>query len=556
MSLEQIADRIIETDVLVMGGGIAGCSASAKAAEHGLNVTLVEKAKPERSGSASLGISGIGMFPRDGLTALDLVQRWGGWQTFMSGGGRYSNPNTTYKLYCNSFWALEELEKFGIPMKETGDDYCWVPTHISSERVGLRVPWQDVKPLMAKAARERGVNVLERTMIVDLLTNKGTVVGATAINTRTGEFTVIKAKATIISTGEFTRCYDPETPLPWKYKFEYHLCPATISGDGWAAAYRAGAELTNMYNTGMGFRIRDDLTMPYGFFPNNEGLPMRTFTWNGQEVMNPNTGRYTELERKGLTPIYHSLEHIPDDWHKRIEVGLIDQRMISIKIAEDRGFNPKTHRYELMANRAYNFGAPAGIYIDEDFKTSLNGLYAVGNSAAGFQGCGPATIGGMLLGISLPTAINESREPVVDENQVESQKQIALAPLAVKDGTPPMELECAIRHICERYVGQFKSEGKLGEGLRRLGSLRRVFLPQLMAKNPHYLMRCLEVRNIMDLAEVHLHDCLERKETRGGFIRIDYPEKDSSLDTHVTTYHRAEDGKMMPGVREMPELKA
>ena len=96
---------------------------------------------------------------------------------------------------------------------------------------------------------------------------------------------------------------------------------------------------------------------------------------------------------------------------------------------------------------------------------------------------------------------------------MESQKQAALAPLAVKDGTEPMELECAIRYICEEYAGMLKSEGKLREGLRRLGSLRRVFLPKLMATNPHYLMRCLEVRNIMDMAEVHLQACLERKET-------------------------------------------
>ena len=63
MSLEQIADKVIETDVLIIGGGIAGCPTAAKAADHGLKVTLIEKAKPERSGSAGQGIDHYGVFP-------------------------------------------------------------------------------------------------------------------------------------------------------------------------------------------------------------------------------------------------------------------------------------------------------------------------------------------------------------------------------------------------------------------------------------------------------------------------------------------------------------
>ena len=142
---------------------------------------------------------------------------------------------------------------------------------------------------------------------------------------------------------------------------------------------------------------------------------------------------------------------------------------------------------------------------------------------------------------------------MVDEAQVENQKQVALAPLRVKDGTEPMELECAVRYICERYVGQFKSEGKLKEGLRRLGSLRRVFLPKLMAKNPHYLMRCLEVRNIMDLTELHINACLERKETRGMHVRLDYPEQDPALND-MLLYLRKVDGKIKFEMKKPPPL--
>jgi len=563
MTLEQIADKVVETDVLIVGGGIAGCPLAAKAAEHGLNVTLVEKSKTDRSGSSGQGIDHYGIFPREGMTVLELVKIWQRAHTSANGEGRWGDPNVMYKYYDNAFWGLEELEKLGVTMRWTDGEYYWMPHRgpgmdsSVSLKLGLRVHWMNVKPQMAEAARKRGANVLERTMIIDLLTNKGKVVGATAVNTRTGEFIVIKAKATVIATGIFARCYDPETPLPWKYKFRYHWCPATVSGDGWAMSWRAGADLANMDITGWGFRIRDDLNISFGNFPINDGIPSRQFSWNGE------TGRgrgargaigYAETEKNGFTPIYNSLEHLPDDFHKRIEVAFVDERLVSFKVAEDRGFNPKTHWYEIMPNKPYNFVAVPGIYTNEDFEATLKGLYAIGDCAVGLHSCGEAAVGGLLVGDSIHTFVSEAGEPAVDLAQVESQKQIALAPLAVKDGTEPIELESAIRYICERYVSQFKSEGKLREGLRRLGTLRRVFLPKLTARNPHELMRALEVRNIMDLAELHLQACLERRETRGSHIRLDYPERDPSRD-NMLTHQRMEGGKAVLEIKEAPDIK-
>jgi len=557
MSLEKIADKVVETDVLVIGGGIAGCPAAAKAAEHGLRVTLADKSKPERSGSASQGIDHYGAFPR-GITSLEMVKRdqESGMLRGLNGPGRWVNPNISYKIYDKAFWALEELEKLGIPMKWDDGDYYWMPHRFRGIFNGLRVHWQDVKPLMAAAVRKRGVNVLERTMVVDLLTNNGRVAGATAVNTRNGEFIVIKAKAVVIATGAFARCYNPETPLIWKYKLRYHWCPATVSGDGWALAYRAGAELASMDITGWTFRIRDDPTISFGNFTINDGIPSKTLTWDGEELgMRPTASKYAELEQAAKTPLYLTLENLNDDFHKRIEVSYVDERLISFKIAEDRGFNPRSHWYDVMPNKPHNFFGPAsGIHTDEDFQTTLKGLFAVGDCTNGNgNGCGGADTSGLIVGDNLPAFVNEAGETPVDETQVESQRQKALAPFIVKEGTEPMELECAIRYICERYVGQFKSEGKLREGKRRLGSLRRVFLPKLMAKNPHYLMRCLEVRNIMDLTELHIDACFKRKETRGNFIRLDFPEEDASRENMIT-YQRLDNREKLLEIREVPDL--
>ncbi len=537
MALEKLADKIVETDVLVIGGGIAGCPAAAKATEHGLKVTLAEKAKTDRSGSSGQGIDHYaGAFPR-GMTPkefLEATEKIGPRAYY--GGFPWSDPTRIYRQYANGMWAIEELEKLGVTMRWTDGELR--PAHFMFGNPFIRVHWTNVKPEMARGVRKAGVNVLERTMIVDLLTNNGAVVGATAINSRTGEFIIIKAKATVIATAACSRLYNPEQPTSWKYKFRYHWCPASVSGDGWAMAYRAGAELANMEQGNRGYRSRDDLTISWGNV-GNEGINSKMVTWDGEEFV---TKKVADLERQGKDPIYHGLDHLPDDFQKRIEVAYVDERLVSFKIAEDRGFNPRNHWYELIDNRPNQLHCEPGIEADADFKTTMDGLYAIGDCVAGNHDVANAASMGFLLGDTIHTFVNKAAEPVIDEAQVENHKQTALAPLAVKDGTEFMELESAVRYACTRYIGSEKAEGKLREGTRRLGSLRKVFLPQLMAKDYHNLMRCLEVRNIIDVADIHIQACMERKETRSSYIRLDYPQPDPAWE-NLLLYQRLENGK-------------
>jgi len=554
-ALDKIADKIIDTDVMIMGGGIAGCYCAAKAAQHGLQVTLVEKSKTERSGNAAMGIDHYGEVQNDGVTPLEFIKLNDEHSRDLNGDGRFTDPNIAYKYLDKSLWAVEESEKLGITMKWDDGEYYFMPqAWFGGPRLNLRVHWQDIKPDLAKAVRKSGASILERTMVVDLLTNKGKVVGATAINTRTGEFIVIKAKAVVLATGMFSRHYEPEEPLFYKYQMKYHWCPASISGDGYAVAFRAGADMANMDITGWGFRIRDDLTISYGNFDHGDGIRGKWYTWDGEEIHYPTAQVYREIELKGKDPIYVSQSHLPDDYQKRMQVAFVDEKLISFKIAEDRGFDPRTHRYELMENHPLNHILPTGVNVDDDLKSSLEGLYAVGDCSNGSHGCGNASIGGLIVGDNIHKYVSVAGEPVIDEAQAESQKQVALAPLSREKGTEPMELELSTRYICKRYIGMFKNEGRLREGQRRLRSLKREFIPKLIAKTPHYLMRAMEVRNIMDLVELHIAACLVRKETRGQFIRLDYPEKDPSRDSMITI-QRLENGKTTLEIRKVPDLK-
>ena len=555
----QNSNAYLEGDVLVAGAGPAGCCAALKAKEKGLNVILLDKADAEWSGSAGRGI--------------DLLHSLGGCNTAQKAievtqhsYERYydekllADQNVISRLWEKEAWALQELERY-VPLKWYDGDYLWDVRGGPYAGKSLRIPGLKIKPLLAAAVRKAKINLLNHTMLVDLLTNNGRVAGATAVNTRTGEFIVIKAKAAIVATGSACRHYEPELPQS-KYKYKYHHCPSALSGDGVAAAYRAGAELVNMELTEGSVPHTDYCSITRGCLIGVRPVGRRAYTWDGEEIVNEmytmNKRKFAELERKGKTPVYRSLEHLPDELHKRLEVNFIDEGFFNLKLAEDRGFNPRTHRYDVSADKPYPVDSSAvqmpSLAIDGDFMTSLKGLYAIGDAASCVGAVMSATVSGFFVGDTVGDFISEVGESEIDGAQLENQKQAALTPLSVKDGQEPIELECAIRHICERYIGTFKSEGKLNEGIRRLGSLRRVFLPKLMAENPHYLMRCLEARNVMDIAEVHIQACLSRKETRGLFTRLDYPAKDPARDGKLT-YQRLENGKAVLELREAPKLK-
>lgn len=547
---------VVETDVLVIGGGIAGCCAAARAADLGLQVTILEKSHTRRSGCAGQGIDHYESVPRGSVTARKLTERFEEEQRRVNG-DRVGNPNIMHRYFAAQWDTIHGLEDLGVPMKWDDGDYYFFnrADMFTGERYWLRVHWSMVKPILSKAVRDRGVRVLERTMAVDLLTSGDRVVGATAMNTRTGEFMVIKAKAVLMATGQFQRAYNGEEPMSGPYKFRYDGCPAAQSGDGYAMAYRAGADLVNMDINGWMFRCRDDLVVSFGNFEHNDGLPSVYYTWDGTPFPFADAQVYRDLEEQGKTPLYRSLEHLPDDYFKRVELCYVDEKLVDFKFALDRHFDPRRHAFEVTPFKPLSFMASTGIHIEEHFGTRLKGLFAVGDVASPLHSCSVAAGTAFLTANALPAYLKGVKDPELSEDQVKDSRALAYAPCGAGGAdTEPLEVEAAVRYVCERYVGLLRSEGKMREGLRRLDSLRRLAMPRIKANNPHELMRYLEVRNVLDLAEVHVQACLLRRETRGNFMRVDYPDRDPARD-NVLTHQRLENGSHVYELVRVPDLR-
>lgn len=560
MSKTDKKTEVMTGDVLVVGAGPAGCTAALKAKEKGLEVILLDKVDPEWSGSAGRGIDQIhGLSTlKTAKDAIEITQR--SYKQYYDE-PHLANENMIYRLWEKEAWALAELERY-VPLKWYDGDYLWFKMSGPYAGATLRFPGLAIKPALADALRKAKIRVLAHNMLADVLTSDGRVAGATAVSTRTGEFTQIRARAVVIATGSACRHYDPELPTS-KYKYKYHHCPSALSGDGVAAAYRAGAELVNMEMTEGSVPHTDYCTITRGCLIAVRPMQRKEYTWDGEEMLSSLSGTtkkvFAELERQGKTPLYRTFEHLPDLLQKRLEVNYIDEGFVNLKLAQDRGFNPRTHYYDVSRDKPYPVDSSAvqmpSLVIDEDFMTTIPGLYGIGDAASCVGAVMSAIVSGFYVGDTVGDFITGLPEPSVDEAQAEELKEAAITPLGVRgDGQEPIEFECSVRQICERYIGIFKSEGKLREGIRRLDSLKRNFLPKLKATNPHYLMRCLEARNIIDIAQLHIHACLAREETRGLFNRVDHPEKDPARDGKLT-YQRLKDGELAIELREAPRLK-
>src|SRR4030066_62773 len=269
----------IETDVLIIGGGIAGCWAAISAARKGVSVALVEKGDTIRSGAGGPGCDHWCNVPANPLSNVDPDE----WAQHMSK-MPYCN-GIGNQIQCREDWdTLAEMEQIGGKIRDTKDEYVGVegrdektkimisPRYTRSVGFGaesmtriplvsnpegklnnvvIRIWGTTFKPALKKECKRLGVKIFDRVMVTSLLTEKGVqsarVVGATGFNNRTGEFMLFKSKSAVLATAGAGSIWMISTELGGYC----NMMPRTTTGDGTVMAWRAGAALTNMESTGI-----------------------------------------------------------------------------------------------------------------------------------------------------------------------------------------------------------------------------------------------------------------------------------------------------------------
>ena len=519
-------ETVIETDILVLGGGVAGCTAAIKSKEQGLNVTLVDKAYVGKSGtSAAAGM-------RFSVFNPELGDNYEETYRMLTAGG-VCDRDWTEICIKESLDAYKTLASWGVPFPvENEQEGVWVPKGIDSGFSAARIIRRGVPPPLREKVLEVGVNLMDRITVTDLLMNNGRVVGAVGFPVDEMEILVFKAKATILCTGSWSlRTVGAETH--------------NMTGDGHAMAYRVGAELTggDMHGSHHGsaeypsWRGGRAARAIYRRFIDAEGnvIPY------GYE-----TGFEVDLAfHHGKGPIYHDLDAATDE-----EIERVWQRQQNSDGMESARINydpRKRGKHRISGGQDCVVGAglwPVGLFG----ATTVTGLFAAGDTlsirAPGFGGLPSGTIMGTRAAKGATDYIAELKDYAVDDSEIAGAKTIMVDPLERKSGFDPRWVtQLLLNTMTPYYVLMIQHGDRLQAALTMVEFFRDHFVPQLYATDPHELRLAHEVKNMVLGSELALRSCLFRKETRGGHYREDFPETDNP-GWLAWTKIKQENGKM------------
>ncbi|MBO42654.1 MAG: fumarate reductase/succinate dehydrogenase flavoprotein subunit [Rhodospirillaceae bacterium] len=530
--MDEIANgtETFDCDVLVIGGGTAGPMAAYKAKKKNPDATVVllEKANVKRSGAISMGMDGLNNTVIPGHATPEQYTK----EITIANDG-IVNQGAVYKYAENCFDIIQELDSFGIRfLKDETGDYDVKKVHHLGTYV-LPMPNGDtVKKALYRQLRRARLLITNRYMATRLLTAKdGRIAGAIAVNTRDATFLVVRAKSVILCMGAAGRLGLPTSG----YLFGTYENAAN-SGDGYAMAYHAGAELSNLECYQINPLIKDYngpacayVAGPFGgYTANNEGMRfIECDYWSGQMMQE----FYNELQ-SGKGPVFLKLDHLHDKTIEEIESTLHNvERPTRGRFQHGRNIN---YRQEMIEMHISEIGfcsghSASGVFVDENARTTVDGLYAAGDMAnVPHNYMLGAFTNGRFAGEDAVEYAGEVEFAEIDEDQVALEKERVLAPTKLDDGIPPNQVEYKIRRLVNDYLQPPKVTKKMQLAQERFAEVRED-LNHMVARNSHELMRAMEVHSIIDCADMAAFASLFRTESRWGLYhnRTDYPERDN-----------------------------
>jgi len=523
--------HIQTVDVLVIGGGTAGPMAAVKAKEANpaLRVLLLEKANVKRSGAISMGMDGLNNAVVPGFATPEQYVK----EITIANDG-IVNQKAVMAYARNSFPMIEELDRWGVKFEkdETGD-YAMRKVHHMGTYVLPMPEGHDIKKVLYRRLKRARIEITNRLVATRLLTaDDGSIAGAMAFDCRTADFHVIRAKTVVLSTGAAGRLGLPASG----YLFGTYENP-TNAGDGYSMAYHAGAELSGIECFQINPLIKDYngpacayVTGPFGgYTTNSKGERfIECDYWSGQMMLE----FYRELQ-SGDGPVFLKLNHLAEETISTIETILhTNERPSRGRFHTGRGTDYREQMVEMHISEIglCSGHSASGVWVDEHAETTVPGLYAAGDLA-----CVPhnymlgAFVYGKLAGESAARYCAEKALADVDEGQINRERTRVWAPLSREDGLPPSQVEYKLRRMVNDYLQPPKVTRKMEIGLSRFDAIHED-LDRLAARNPHELMRAMEVHAIRDCAEMAARASLFRTESRWGLYhyRVDHPERNDA----------------------------
>jgi fumarate reductase (CoM/CoB) subunit A len=560
---------VIDTGVLIVGGGGAGCRAAIEAHDQGVDVLMIVKGRLGHSGctlnvgtSAAVGPWGV---PED---TTDLAMR-----DLLAHGGYLGNQEMVKVLAEESPDRIVELQDWGIDFERNEDgsiainrsaehthprNFAFKPTGTSHHDHGYPPGIALMDVLMGEMAK-RSIRVMDDVALVDLLVTDGRVVGATAIDCNANKLVVFRARATVLATGTYSQVYSHTTVSPQE------------TGDGQAAAYRAGAELIDMENTqfvatstgyppgSVFLNAKGESFLENYGIPSTQGVSKEALIFAvGTEIKE---GRATErgtilidmssLDREGEWAVRHL---------SRFEENLRNRGSV-YPGHETKGVDYTKEPFE-TSPLAHT--ATGGVRVNERCETSLPGLYAAGAVAGGVYGHARpegytsmiTLVFGRIAGLVAAQDSQETGDVALDDTAVQASIQWAAGLAENSAGMSPDEIKTQIRATMKDHAWIIKDEDGMKAGLERIREIREI--ERLRAESSEFSARprdgfawtsAVEVPNMLLASELMLMGGIERKESRGAFFRADYPETDDDNWLKNLIYKQADSGPVIETAR-------
>ena len=535
--------RMLQADILVIGGGSAGCLAANRALEVDptLKVVIFEKGEIKYSGSIARGMDALNIVAIPNYTTPEFYVES---STLNCYGILDVAP--TYEMARRSFAMLKKLEGWGVyfPLDESGQ-YCTLQYHpVGKFLTAMEEP--DLKVMISQKALEKGSRVINRTMGLTLLLDDGRVAGAIGINVRTGELVVCLAKAVILSNGGQARFGLPNSGhLYGTFDFPGN------TGDGYVMGYEAGARLT-----GMEFQYRvtiiKDLSCPLLSICVVRGARMLDIfdeilmEWTSWDLKKANAAAAA-----GRGPLRLRLSHLPHEKIREIESILFTtERPVQERFFKRRNIDFRKQDIELWPTEPQICGGHgmSGLVVNERAETGVPGLYAGGDVSCVAKGhLTGAFVFGEIAAEQAAVFAKSQPAPRLDSRQVKALEERVrkLADRADKR-IDVREIEYKVRRLINDYLTSPKSAYKLNRWLEWAPIFERELAEEVAVRDGHELAKSFEVGNIVRCATFSGKAALERKESRSGYPhqRIDYPEQDDqNWLCHVDVF-RGKDGEV------------
>jgi len=558
-------------DVLIIGGGAAGCFAALTLAKVSpdLSVILLEKAGLKRSGCLAAGVNALNAYITPGHVPQDYVD--------------YASQDADGIVRADLLLQMSEglnevtreIEQLGLVILKDKDG-----NYAARGWRNLKINGENIKPILAKAVHAaKNVDVLEHVNVVDLLKDTdGHAAGAWGIALRDETLVYVRANAVICATGGAAGLYRPNHPGAARHTMWY---PPFNTGAGYAMGLRAGAEMTSFEMRFIALRCKDTIA-PTGTLAQGVGAPQvnaRGEKYQDQYGNTTSERLYAVVSENlaGRGPCALETQGITEVQEASLEKAYLNMAPAQTMKWRETGLGPRVANVEVEGTEPYVVGGhtASGYWVDKDRQTTVPGLFAAGDVAGGCpqKYITGAFVEGKIAAVSAAryarqatkelAAPAETTTNLVAPVKTPADIAAAISALLTPPDAPPLftvdALEEAMQQVMDEYAGGISTaycytERQLALAAKHIDRITHL-AAALHATDFYGLMKIYELQERLLVCKVLIEHLKARKETRWHSFaeNLDYPEKDPAYEKYVNS--QLVNGKVEILLRDLVKTK-